>query len=161
MRAMNDNGRILCKIQGKLFANYSSFSKCSPYVFIRRFMHSDLAKRFDDTTILLEASNNNTFVNEIIEQYGETNYGDPDSVDKEVLYWLGYVYRYWAFVYEVPSFILIQHVKPKSLVDRYPLYHSMDMEYLIERISEEEQVMIAPKKSLEELLSEYLENHSN
>lgn len=160
MKKMTNNGLLLCKIQADLFANYSSFTSCSSYVFIRRFMHSNLAKRFDDTTVLLDASNNETFINELIEQYGKTTFGKSNQIDKEVMYWVGYVYRYWSYAYEVPSSTLFMHVQPKLLIDRYKLYHSMDVEYLIERISEEEKIMIAPNKTIAELLDEYIKNVS-
>lgn len=155
MRKMTNNGLLLCRIQGDLFKNYDAFSKCSPLVFIRRFMNSDLAMRFDDMSVLGEISSNETFVDELNEQYGKTSFGNPLSIDKDVLYWVGYVYRYWSYIYEVPSKQLIMHVWPKMLINRYNLYHSMDIEYLIERICEEEDIQIHPNKTIEEMLEEF------
>lgn len=159
MRKMTYSGIILCKMQASLFANYKSFSNCSPYVFIRRFMNSDLAKRFDDTTVLLESSCNETLILEVDEQYGRTAFGKNVSLDKDLLYWVGYVYRYWSYIYEVPSATLFQHVQPKILIDRYPLYHSMDVEYVVERICEEEEIYIPPNKSLDDILDEFIKFH--
>ena len=42
------------------------------------------------------------------------------------------------------------------LIDRYPLYHSMDIEYVIERIIEEEKLEIPLKKSLDDILKDIL-----
>lgn len=155
MKQMDYNGITLCKIQASLFENYSSFSSCSPYVFIRRFMNSELAKRFDNTTILLESSSNKTFIDEINEQYGSTSFG-KDNIDKEIMYWVGYVYRYWSYIYDVPSYILFRHVQPKMLIDRYYIFHSMDVKYAIDRICEEEEIYIAPNKTITELIDEYI-----
>lgn len=145
---------MLCRIQADLFQNYRDYSPCSPYFFIRRFMNSRLAERFDDLTILVEASSNETFVDEIDEQYGKTTFGNPDSVSREVMYWVGYVYRYWTYIEDSPSAFIFQYVSPRMLIDRYPLYHTMDIEYAINRICEEEKISIPPKKTLEEIIDE-------
>ena len=134
---MDKNGLILCKMQGELFENYSEFSSCSPYVFIRRFMYSKLAQRFDNKLILLDCSSVQTMVEEIDEQYGPTRFGHKVIYSKEIMYWVGYVYRYWAYIYEVPSSSLYAHVIPSILYDRYEMYHTMDVEYAIKRIIEE------------------------
>lgn len=160
MRKMTNNGLLLCKIQADLFANYASFTHCSPYVFIRRFLFSDLAKRFDDTTVLLDSSSNQTFIDEIDEQFGKTTFGGGKSINREVMYWIGYVYRYWAYTYEIPSSELFGKVQPKILEKRYELYHSMDVEYLIERIIEEEHIDLMTTKQLLDLLEEFKSRHS-
>lgn len=154
MRKMTNNGLLLCKIQADLFQNYFSFTQCSPYIFIRRFMFSDLATRFDDTTVLMDISSNETLINEINEQYGETGFGSSNKIDEEIMYWVGYVYRYWSYTYEIPSSQLFMHVQPNLLINRYKLYHSMDTEYLIKRICEEEKITLPPNKTILELLEE-------
>ena len=159
MKKMDYNGIMLCKIQANLFKNYREYSSCSPYFFIRRFMNSHLSERFDDMTILLEASSDETFINEIDEQYGMTFFGKADSISPEVMYWVGYVYRYWSYIYEVPSHLLFKQVQPKLLFDRYALYHSMDVEYAIERICEEETILISPNKTLQEIIDEFIKDN--
>ena len=158
MKKMTNNGLLLCKIQADLFANYHSFCNCSSYFFVRRFMFSDLAKRFDDTTILLDSSSNETFINEIDNQFGKTTFGSVKTIDKEKMYWLGYVYRYWAFIHEIPSNMLFQIVQPRLILDRYDLYHSMDIEYVIERIIEEENISLIVPKDLIEIIEEMAKN---
>jgi len=162
MKKMTNNGILLCKIQADLFANYRSFSNCSPYFFIRRFMNSDLAKRFDDSTVLADISSNKTFIDEIDEQYGKTSFGkNNNSISNEMMYWVGYVYRYWSYTYEISSKALIMHVNPNILFNRYELYHSMDVSYLIDRICEEEDIMIPPNKTIEEILRDFINKTEN
>ncbi len=159
MREMTNNGLLLCRLQGGLFENYNNYSSCSPFIFIRRFMNSDLAKRFDDTTILLESSSNQTLIEEIDEQYGKTSFGKSKDDNKEMMFWVGYIYRYWSYIYEVSSKQLFSQVQPHLLMDRYELYHSMDPKYVIERICEEEEIYIAPNKTIEEVLEAFLKYH--
>ena len=156
MKNTGFNCNVLCKMQANLFYSYSDYANCSPLFFIRRFMNSNLAKRFDDYTILLDSSSNETLVDELNEQYGETSFGKPIPELKEALYWVGYLYRYWCYTFGVSSKNLVAKVHPKMLVDRYYLYHSMDLDYVIERISEEENISFPPKKTIHEILEELM-----
>ena len=161
MKKADYNCTVLCKMQANLFFEYDNYVSCSPTVFIRRFMNSDLAKRFDDYTVLLDISSNETFIQELNEQYGETTFGKTEPKSKEAMCWAGYLYRYWCFVYEIPSKKLIRYVNPKMLLDRYYVYHSMDLDYVIERICEEEKILLKPNKTIEELLEELMKLNEN
>ena len=158
MKEMDYNGLTLCKIQASLFENYFNFSSCSFYVFVRRFMNSELAERFDDTTILLDASSNKTFIDELNHQYGITKFGQ-NTINKEIMYWVGYIYRYWSIKYDIPSYQLFKYVKPKKLIDRYYIFHSMDVDYAIERIIEEEKIAFPKKKSIDDLINEFVKKY--
>lgn len=160
MRKAGLNCIMLCKMQGNLFAHYYKYCDCSPLVFVRRFMTSKLAERFDDLTVLLEVSSEKTFVDEINAQYGITHHGKKTDKDEEVLFWTGYIYRYWCYVYEISSKKLVQHLNPGKLFRRYYLYHSMDLQYAIERIAEEEKIYLPPRKSIEEILDELIKSNS-
>ena len=153
---MDNNGILLCKIQADLFSHCDDFCSYSSYVFIRRFMNSDLANRFDDMTVLLEISSNETFIDEINSQYGASTFGKKKKTDKEMMYWLGYVYRYWSYVYEIPSYLLFKHVQPHLILDRYALYHSMGIDYFINRLIEEEEIYLPPHKTVDQILDEYI-----
>lgn len=155
MREMTNNAKLLCRIQAELFANYDSFSHCSPYFFIRRFMYSNLAKRFDDISVLGEISTIESFIDEIDEQFGKTTFGKRVDVSKEVLYWTGFMYRYFAYRYEISSQSLFQRVQPKLFFERYKLYHSMDPDYVIERIIEEEKIDLRTPEQIVDLIQEY------
>ena len=153
MRSANYNSQVLEKMQGELFAIYMRYEICSPIIFVRRFMYSDLAKRFDDQTVLLESSSIENMVDEIDDQYGVSNYGKIDRINTEALYWLGALLRHWCFTYEIRSKILIANVDIKKLLSRYPLYHSMDFDYAIKRIIEEDKIKIE-KKDILDILKE-------
>lgn len=157
MRNRKDlNCMMLCKMQANLFTHYHKYCDCSPLVFVRRFMTSKLAERFDDLTVLLEISSEKTFVDEINAQYGVTHRGEKSEVETEALFWMGYIYRHWCYVYEVPSKLLVQYLPPSALLRRYFLYHSMDLDYAIERIAEEEKICLPPKKTIDEILDDLI-----
>lgn len=161
MREKNYNCSVLCRMQANLFMHFMDYENCSPSVFIRRFMNSDLAKRFDNLEIVLERSSNASLTREIDEQYGPTYFGNPNKIDPEVLYWTGYVYRYWSFTREISSKSLYNIVKPEILFERYPIYHSFGLDYLIDRITEELHLVFPEKenKNLTKILEEFLERY--
>ena len=163
MRKNDYNCALLCRMQGKLFMNYADYEQCSPTIFIRRFMNSNVAKRFDSLEILLERSSNASIVREIDDQYGITRFGRPNTVGQEVLYWAGYVYRYWSFTREIPSKLLIQKVRPEELFKRYDIYHSFGLDYLIDRLSEELKVTFeeCQKKDIMQIIEEFVNTYKD
>ena len=147
--------RMLAKIQANLFEKYGDYSKCSPLVFIRRFMNSDLAKRFDNLLVLLETSSVSSMVEELDNQYGKTTFGDPDKYGREPLFWVGYLLRVWCYTYHVSSKVLISKIDLKKIVESYYIYHSFDISYAIEKIIEEQGIDFKKPKSILELLEEF------
>lgn len=159
VREFDYNGQVLSKIQAELFSEYYIYEKCSPLVFIRRFMNSDLAERFDNLFILTEASSIYTFVEELDEQYGPTTFGNPYLYNFEALYWVGYLLRYWCYTYEINSKQLIQKINLKKIIERYYIYHSMDPALSVQTIMEEDNIVIDNEvdviKIIEELKKKY------
>lgn len=48
---------------------------------------------------LLGANDTASILNEVDAEHGPTSYG-KERYGQEELYWLGYLYRYWAYTYE-------------------------------------------------------------
>jgi len=89
----------------------------------------------DHRGFLLEASDAVSILNEVEAQYGPTSYG-KERYGREELYWLGYLYRYWAYTYEKSSKQVYKQMKAKELRMLYYPYHSLDPAQAIERILE-------------------------
>lgn len=157
MKKFDYNGSVLAKMQGNLFSQYSEYEKCSPLIFIRRFMNSELALRFDNIFILKEASSIDSLVEELDEEYGPTSFGDPNLYSKEALYWTGYILRYWCYVCDLLSKELIKLINVKKIIERYPMYHTMDPEYAIQTIVEEDNIVIPKHRNIDEIFAEYFE----
>ena len=135
MREFDDIGLSLCKIQARIFESSIAKASCSSLIFMRRFMNSQVAERFDRIGFLFESCSDDKVFDQIIEEYGETSYGKEKYTPNE-LHWIGYIYRYWAYTYEKTSKQLYRMVKPKELRDVYYPYHSLDPAKAIERIME-------------------------
>lgn len=135
MRKIDETGLKLCKIQAEVFSASASKEMCSSLIFIRRFMNSQLAKRMDTDGFLFEACDINSIFEDINMEFGESSYGKEKYSDSE-LYWIGYIYRYWAYTHKKTSKQIYKIIKPKELKGLYYPYHSLDPAQAIERILE-------------------------
>ena len=134
MRTFDENGRGLCRFQALVFQTSLEKLACSSPIFIRRFMFSSVAKRMDRYN---EFPTNDVDIvfQEIEEVYGTTSYGQI-HYDKEELYWIGYIYRCWSYIYEEPSVHVYRTIKPAELRQLYFSYHTLDPLAAIDRIRE-------------------------
>ena len=64
------------------------------------------------------------------------------------MYWIGYVYRYYSYTYEMSSAQVYRIVKPKELRDVYLPYHTLDPSQAIERILEVKGLPITEEEEL-------------
>ncbi len=135
MKKMDNYGLRLCKYQAELFEKSIDRTECSSKIFIRRFMHSDYAKRMDIQGFLCGAEDVDDALLEIELEYGVSDYG-KDKMHREAMYWTGYIYRYWSYISGKSSKQIYKIVKPDELSKLYYPYHSLDPEAVIERIKE-------------------------
>lgn len=136
MKKMDSYGLKICGYQAGLFEYAAERTECSSPVFIRRFMNSGLAKRMDSTGFMYDSTDFADAMSEIESQYGESTYGIR-KYSAEEMRWIGYIYRYWAYISGLSSKRLYKAVKPEKLRMLYFPYHSLDPYQVIERITEE------------------------
>lgn len=139
MKKFDESGLKLCKVQGNIFVKSITATDCSSPIFIRRFMYSAVASRMDKEGFLYEACDVMDVLREVEDEFGVTDYG-KDKYAGEELYWMGYMYRYWCYVYEKSSKQVYKIIKPKELRGLYYPYHSLDPAQAIERILEAKQM---------------------
>ena len=135
MKNMDGYGLKICTFQAELFEKSIDRLECSSKIFIRRFMYSDLAARIDSKGFFYESTGITDAFDEIDRQYGKSAYGQL-KYGTEEMYWIGYMYRYWAYTYEKSSKQLFKLIKPEELRSLYSPYHSLDPSQAIERILE-------------------------
>lgn len=135
MRKFDDYGLKMCRFQGELFAESIEKTNCSSPIFLRRFMYSKVAQRMDSDGFLYESISQSDVIEEINAEFGDSDYGKI-KYDSEEMYWMGYLYRYWCYTYEINSKKVYKMIKPEELKKLYYPYHSLDPELAIERIVE-------------------------
>lgn len=136
MKNIDKDGLLVCSIQGKVFLKFTYYFKCSSEIFMRRFMMSEIVKEFDSLSILDDTLTIDNVYERLEEEFGETNYGKV-KYSSEVLYWIGYVYRYMSYTYDLSSKQVYKIIKPKELNELYYVYHTFDCSQAIERILEQ------------------------
>ena len=136
MKKMDSLGLKLCYYQAVLFEESLEEQACSSKIFIRRFMNSNLARRMDNVGFLFDSLSIPDAIEEIEAQYGISKYG-KEKFTAEEMHWIGYIYRYWAYVTEKSSKQIYKEVKPEKLKQLYFPYHSLDPLQAIERMMEE------------------------
>lgn len=140
MRAFDESGLKLCRMQAELFVMSASKLECSSPIFLRRFMLSKVAVRMDQDGFLYESCTEEGILQEIEDEFGATNYG-KEKYSTEELYWMGYLYRYWCYTYEKSSKQVYKQIKPKDLRQLYYPYHSLDPAQAIQRILESQNLV--------------------
>ena len=135
MKKIDNDGLLLCEMQAKTFELSCEAQNTSSEVFIRRFMNSEAAKRLDDVTVLQSNTQAADILIHLDEEYGRSEYGSV-KYSPNVLYWIGYIYRYYAYTYGKTSKQVYKTVKPKELRGLFLPYHTMDPAQAIDRILE-------------------------
>lgn len=135
MRTIDQGGLLLCRLQGNLFEASATQYPTSSAIFIRRFMNSSVARRIDRESYLGGFDSTASILAELDQEYGTSAYGCA-KFDTETLYWIGYLYRYWAYTHEQPSAALFKIISGRELAQLYPAYHSLDPSSAIDRILE-------------------------
>ena len=151
MRKITNDGLLLCKIQAETFENSIDKMDTSSEIFVRRFMRSSIVKQLDNEAILATNLQANDILDFINEEYGISNYGSV-KYSKDEMYWIGYIYRYFAYTYEWTSSRIYKNIKPKELRSVYLPYHTLDPAQAIERILEAKGL---PTNEEEELQRQY------
>ena len=126
---------LLCSMQGTLFQDSLRYAAYGSAVFVQRFMNSHVAQAFDDELILFAATTSRLLVQEIDEEYGGLGRGRT-QVSEDVMYWAGYVYRYWACLSGQSSASLYKVAPAREMFRVYEAYHTLDPAAAIRRILE-------------------------
>ncbi len=119
----------LCDIQGRLF-ELSADKDYDSRVFIKAFMTSDTAKDLDSKYNRLQWAGEEYLIEELSDiPRGET-------FNKEVLYWIGYIYRYWHFYTGEDSAKIYKQASVDTMKRNYMIFHTMDPSLAIENLKE-------------------------
>lgn len=148
MRKIEKDGLLLCELQAKTFEESADYTAESSGIFIRRFMNSKVSLLLDSGDILQMNLQAKDIIDRIKEEYGNSKYGSVKYTKNE-LYWMGYIYRYYAYTYEMSSVQVYKVVKPKELRDLFLPYHTMDPAQAIERILEAKNLVIDEEAELQ------------
>ena len=125
----------LCQLQAKIFESSFDYADYSSPMFIRRFMFSSIAKSFDNKTYLLLSNSTNDIFETLDEEYGKSSYGKY-KYSKDQLYWIGYIYRCFAIIFNLSSKQVYRLINGKEIIKYYNTYHTFDIVEAAKEIAE-------------------------
>lgn len=130
----NPEGLRFAEKQGEIFSASLSLT-CSSAIFIRRYLNSNYARAMDGSSPTLPLESDNCFA-DLEKEYGPFAYGQV-KMSGPILYWIGYLYRYFCFTYGISSAQAYKLIKPAELERVYYPYHSLDPALALEKMLEQ------------------------
>ena len=106
----------MCDVQGRLF-ELSVDHKCSSKDFVKAFMNSHVAKALDSKF------NHMQWAGEAYQVYS-----------KDILYWTGYIYRYWHCMTGETSAKIYKIANANVMFRNYLMFHTMEPKMAIESL---------------------------
>jgi hypothetical protein len=125
----------LCDIQGRLF-ELSARQGYNSEKFVSGFMTSDIAKSLDSPYNRMQWAGEEYLLEELLAQAEDEIPKDNKVLSQEMLYWMGYLYRYWHFYKGEPSKKIYRQANLKTMQRNYLMFHTMDPELAIDDLIE-------------------------
>ncbi len=130
---MNGLQLKLCDIQGRLF-ELSGEKGYDSMTFIKAFMNSEVAKGLDSKFNRMQWAGEEYLLAELADTAELTVGGTV--YDKEVLYWSGYLYRFWHFTTDENSKEIYKQAPVETMRRNWLIFHTLAPEAAIEDLKE-------------------------
>ena len=125
----------LCDIQGRLF-ELSAQQGYDSEKFVPFFMKSEVAKALDSRYNRMQWAGEEYLLEELISESDGVLIQTDRSYSPEVMYWIGYVYRYWHYYKKESSAKIYRQANVKTMKRNYTMFHTMDPELAIDDLIE-------------------------
>ena len=125
----------LCDIQGRLF-ELSAEKKYSSAAFVKAFMTSDTAKALDSEYNRMQWAGEEYLLEEVASAAGDSLTADGEIYATDILYWIGYIYRYWHYYSGDDSARIYKQAPVETMKRNYMIFHTMDPVLAIEDLKE-------------------------
>ena len=125
----------MCDVQGRLFV-LSVDMYCSSKHFVQAFMNSPVAEALDAQFNHMQWVGEEYLYDELISRDNNVQWADGQRYPKDVLYWTGYIYRYWHFLTGESSAMIYKIADVDTMFSNYLMFHTMDPRMVIESLIE-------------------------
>lgn len=123
----------MCDIQGRLF-ELSGANGYDSVTFIKAFMTGDIAKGLDSKFNCMQWAGEEYLLAELADTAELTKGGAV--YDKEVLYWAGYLYRFWHFATGEDSKEIYRQAPAETMSRNWLIFRTLAPEVAIEDLKE-------------------------
>lgn len=132
---MNELELKLCDIQGRLF-ELSAEKEYGSDTFVKAFMTSKTAEALDSRYNRMQWAGEEYLLEEVADEAGENLSAEGEVFSKDVLYWIGYLYRYWHYYTGEDSARIYKQAPVRTMKRSYLMFHTMDPVLAIEDLKE-------------------------
>ena len=133
MNKLNTLELQLCDLQGRIF-EYSVDKKYNSNKFIEKFMNSKTTSKFDEPFDRLQWLGELYYLDELDDECNLVK--DNNQISKEIIYWIGYIYRYWHFYKKINSKEIYKIANFQTMYESYLSFHTMDPTMAIDNLIE-------------------------
>lgn len=134
METLSLEKRQLCDIQGRLFVLALKHGYDCP-LFIEAFMNSKTAAALDDVYDRLQWAGEEYILEELNDEVGGLKKAGTVYTE-EVMYWTGYIYRYWHYYTNEYSCEIYKSADAKTMNECWLGFHTFDVEMAIDDLKE-------------------------
>ena len=132
---LNSLQMALCDTQGQLFELAAERGYASE-TFIKAYMTSAVAADMDKEFHHIQWAGKAYILSRMEDEFADQLVKVGELYDKEALYWMGYIYRYWHFYTDENSREIYKQAPAKTMNVVYLMYHTMSPEMAIDRLRE-------------------------
>jgi len=126
--------RQLCDVQGRLF-ELALKKEYDSTAFIAAFMNSHVAVLLDDVYDHMQWAGEEYILEALNDEVGGLQ-KSSHHYPREVMYWTGYLYRYWHYYTKETSKEIYQIANAEKMRNCWLGFHTMDAEMAIEDLKE-------------------------
>lgn len=125
----------LCDIQGRLFELFAD-TEYDVESLVKVFMNGEIAKNLDSEYNRMQWAGEEYLLEELITTCQDKLITKRETFSKNVLFWIGYVYRYWHFYTNEESNKIYKQAPFETMNVNYLMFHTMDVEMAIDDLKE-------------------------
>lgn len=125
----------LCDIQGRLFELFTD-TEYDTESLVETFMNSEVAKNLDSVYNRMQWAGEEYLLEELIDTCKDKLKPKTKNIEKDVVYWMGYIYRYWHYYKEENSKKIYKQAPFNTMNINYLMFHTMDVEMAIDDLIE-------------------------
>ena len=132
---LNSLQMALCDTQGQLFELAAERGYASE-TFIKAYMTSAVAADMDKEFHHIQWAGKAYILSRMEDELSDQLIKGGEVFDKEALYWMGYIYRYWHYYTGEDSAKIYKQAPALTMKRNYMIFHTMDPVLAIEDLKE-------------------------
>lgn len=140
-KTMNDLEMKLCEKQAEMFEMFAD-AKYDAESLVKAFMTSSLARDYDAMYNRMQLAQAEYLFEECIKVCKDELTEKTTATDRDALYWMGFVYRFWRLSSVEKSFSIYQRAPFELMMENYPALRFVDVREAVAKLIE----ITKPKK---------------